>query len=71
MFFRYEGETKQFGNLIIKNEKKDLAMDPLFNVSSLVLWLENEPENRLKLQHWQWDWNNFNDFNWPLRLLRR
>lgn len=69
--FRYEEESKQFGKFIIKNEGLDYTIDPLFNVTHLVLWMENEPTNQLKLQHWQWDWQNFTDFDWPFRLLLR
>jgi len=68
---RYEGEVLQFGRLIVRNECLDARVDSLFNVTYLVLWMEDEPENKLKLQHWQWDWKHFTDFNWPFRLLIR
>lgn len=55
----------------IYNEGLDSIVDPLFNVTHLVLWMEDKPNNRLKLQHWQWDWRNFIDFDWPFRLLLR
>uniref|UniRef100_A0A915EEN1 Uncharacterized protein n=1 Tax=Ditylenchus dipsaci TaxID=166011 RepID=A0A915EEN1_9BILA len=68
---RHEGEVKKFGKLVVRNEKLDTTIDPLFNVTHLLLWMEEEPAKRLRVQHWQWDWKDYTDFHWPYRLLLR
>lgn len=56
---------------MVRNEGMSMTMDPLFQVSSLSLALIEDPTQTHTLQHWQYDWNDFSDFYWPLRLLKR
>jgi len=56
---------------MVRNDSLDARVDPLFNVTHLTVWMDGEPENKLTVQHWQWDWKRFTDFNWPFRLLLR
>ncbi|KAI6240103.1 Tyrosine-protein phosphatase 69D [Aphelenchoides fujianensis] len=64
-------QTLDFGPFVIRNESLDMTVDPLFEVSSLSIWLAHDPSNVHFVEHWQWDWTEFDDFRWPLRLLRR
>uniref|UniRef100_A0A914E6N3 Uncharacterized protein n=1 Tax=Acrobeloides nanus TaxID=290746 RepID=A0A914E6N3_9BILA len=68
---RYCGEELHFGSLIVKNERIDCTCDPLFNVTYLKVWHIEKPDDVLEIQHWQWDWQDYRDFDWPFRLLRR
>uniref|UniRef100_A0AC34QW05 Protein tyrosine phosphatase n=1 Tax=Panagrolaimus sp. JU765 TaxID=591449 RepID=A0AC34QW05_9BILA len=65
------GEQLQFGSLIVRNDNINGIVDPLFNVTELAIFHEDHPENILYVQHWQWDWRDYCDYHWPLRLLRR
>ncbi|VDO50817.1 unnamed protein product [Onchocerca flexuosa] len=69
---RYENDEIQYGNYIVCNQKIDCIIDPLFNVTHLTIRRIDDEEGLVhKLEHWQYDWNDFNDFYWPLRILRR
>jgi protein tyrosine phosphatase len=65
------GESAEFGPFIVRNEGMSMTMDPLFQVTSLSLALIDDPTQTHSLQHWQYDWNKFDDFYWPLRILKR
>ena len=28
-------------------------------------------EEAVRVEHWQYDWNNYGDLHWPFRILRR
>ncbi|MCP9263257.1 Protein CBR-EGG-3 [Dirofilaria immitis] len=69
---RYENDKVQYGDYIICNHKVDCTIDPLFNVTHLTIQRAHDNDGSVhKLEHWQYDWNDFNDFYWPLRILRR
>jgi protein tyrosine phosphatase len=68
---RYQGEVRRFGRLVVKNEKLETVLDPLFNVTRLAIWIEDDPTEVLRVEHWQYDWRDYTDVHWPLRLLRR
>jgi len=68
---RYEGEVCHLGRLNVRNVKLDSALDPVFSVTHLELWVEDEPDTKHRVQHWHWDWRDFSDFHWPFRLLLR
>jgi hypothetical protein len=65
------GETMEYGPFLVHNEGMSMTMDPLFQVTSLTLSLVDDPSQTHTLQHWQYDWNDFSDFYWPIRLLKR
>ncbi|KAI6188455.1 Tyrosine-protein phosphatase 69D [Aphelenchoides besseyi] len=64
-------ETVEYGPFVIRNDSLDMTIDPLFDVSTLSIWLAHDPTVVHVVEHWQWDWTEFDDFRWPLRLLRR
>ncbi|KAK6113743.1 Protein-tyrosine phosphatase family protein [Brugia pahangi] len=69
---RYENDKAQYGDYIVCNIKMDCTTDPLFNVTHLTMHRVDDEEGVVhKLEHWQYDWNKFTDFYWPLRILRR
>ncbi|VDK60035.1 unnamed protein product [Anisakis simplex] len=70
---RMEGEERLYGDFMVRNERVDGAMDPLFNVTYLSVWRADDTTRRNVhlLQHWQYDWTDFSDSHWPLRVLRR
>uniref|UniRef100_A0A915PU97 Tyrosine-protein phosphatase domain-containing protein n=1 Tax=Setaria digitata TaxID=48799 RepID=A0A915PU97_9BILA len=69
---RYENDEVQYGNYIIRNRKIDCMIDPLFNVTHLTICQVDDEQGLIhRLEHWQYDWNDFTDFYWPLRILRR
>uniref|UniRef100_F1L2C0 Tyrosine-protein phosphatase 69D n=1 Tax=Ascaris suum TaxID=6253 RepID=F1L2C0_ASCSU len=70
---RAEGEEMHCGPFIIRNERIDGVMDPLFNVTYLSIRRADDLSKKdIRLtQHWQYDWNDFADSHWPLRVLRR
>uniref|UniRef100_A0A1I8EVR7 Protein-tyrosine phosphatase containing protein n=1 Tax=Wuchereria bancrofti TaxID=6293 RepID=A0A1I8EVR7_WUCBA len=68
----YEHDKVQYGDYIVCNIKMDCTIDPLFNVTHLTVHRVDDEEGFVhKLEHWQYDWNDFTDFYWPLRILRR
>ncbi|KHN82233.1 Tyrosine-protein phosphatase 69D [Toxocara canis] len=70
---RMEGEEMHCGPFVVRNERVDGAMDPLFNVTYLSMWrAEDISKKEVRVvQHWHYDWNDFADSHWPLRVLRR
>ncbi|KAI1705822.1 protein-tyrosine phosphatase domain-containing protein [Ditylenchus destructor] len=68
---RYQGDVMRFGKLTIRNDKVDATADPLFNVTHLTLSMDDNKRAEVKVQHWQWDWREFTDFDWPFRVLLR
>ncbi|CAG9536224.1 unnamed protein product [Cercopithifilaria johnstoni] len=69
---RYEHDKARYGDYIVCNHKIDCTTDPLFNVTHLTIHRTDDKEGFMhKLEHWQYDWNDFTDFDWPLRILRR
>nr|CDJ84905.1 Protein-tyrosine phosphatase domain containing protein [Haemonchus contortus] len=70
---RSVGDSQRYGSFIVRNVRLDCTMDPLFNVT----YLEVHPvdkesdEDILRVEHWQWDWQNMSDVHWPFRVLRK
>ncbi|VDM99894.1 unnamed protein product, partial [Thelazia callipaeda] len=68
----YENDEVQYGNFIISNCKIDYTADPLFNVTYLTIRRVDGKDNYIhEFEHWQYDWNDFTDYHWPFRILRR
>lgn len=65
------GESLEYGPFLVRNEGMSMTMDPLFQVTSLRMALVDNPTQTHDFQHWQYDWTDFSDFHWPLRLLTR
>lgn len=61
----------EYGRINVENVRIDSTLDPLFSVTQLCIWASDDPDVKLRLQHWQWDWRDYTDFHWPLRLLIR
>lgn len=68
---RFEGMINEYGRINVENVRIDSTLDPLFSVTQLCIWASDDPDVKLRLQHWQWDWRDYTDFHWPLRLLIR
>lgn len=66
-----QGSTLSVGEFYIRNDNVCMTMDPLFTVTSLTVWRRNDPSNIHQVKHWQYDWAEYNDYQWPLRILLR
>lgn len=44
--FRFEGEILRFGRLHVRNVGIDMATDPLFTITHLELWVEEEEDEK-------------------------
>ncbi|KAE9556499.1 hypothetical protein FO519_000384 [Halicephalobus sp. NKZ332] len=65
------GEELQFGSLVVRNHHVNGVADPLFTITELAIFHADHPQEVLYIQHWQWDWRDYRDYHWPLRLLQR
>lgn len=62
----------QCGSFVIRNERIDGTADPLFTVTHLLLSRLDDGKNEVhRIEHWQYDWRDFCDVHWPLRVLRK
>uniref|UniRef100_A0A0N5ALA3 Tyrosine-protein phosphatase domain-containing protein n=1 Tax=Syphacia muris TaxID=451379 RepID=A0A0N5ALA3_9BILA len=69
---KLEGDEMHCGSFLIRNERIDGTIDPLFNVTYLSLRRVDGLNNEVHLiEHWQYDWRDFYDAYWPMRILRR
>ncbi|CAD5221192.1 unnamed protein product [Bursaphelenchus xylophilus] len=68
---KVQGSILTVGSFVIRNDSICMTMDPLFSVTSLSMWRSDDPTEVHRLQHWQYDWKDYTDVQWPLRILRR
>jgi hypothetical protein len=68
LLFRISSPPLEIHGLKIINRGVDTARDTLFLVTKLLIQGPNGRE--LRVEHWQGDMNNSEDFEAPLRLLR-
>ncbi|EGT48744.1 hypothetical protein CAEBREN_06491 [Caenorhabditis brenneri] len=74
---RSEKQFLQFGPFRITCVSVDSKADPLFTITKLKLQkvggnlADDECDEELLLEHWQWDWQYLGDVHWPFRVLRK
>ncbi|CAP37621.2 Protein CBR-EGG-3 [Caenorhabditis briggsae] len=74
---RAEKEFLEFGSFRITCVSVDSKADPLFTIAKLKLQkiggnlADDECDEELLLEHWQWDWQYLGDVHWPFRVLRK
>lgn len=71
MHYRYENDEMYIGDMTICNTGIDINQDPLFTVTHLAIRRRNDVNFEHTVDHWQYDWKDYNDYHWPLRILRR
>uniref|UniRef100_A0AC35TGK5 Tyrosine-protein phosphatase domain-containing protein n=1 Tax=Rhabditophanes sp. KR3021 TaxID=114890 RepID=A0AC35TGK5_9BILA len=69
---RKENETQNYGDIRVKNVGIDNLSDPVFGITTLeVSKNHGGPNDSWRLEIWHHDWENFDNINWPTRILRR
>lgn len=72
---RAEKQTLEFGVFRITCVNVDSKADPLFTITKLkvqkVGGFEDDDDDELTVEHWQWDWQYLGDVYWPFRVLRK
>ncbi|CAD5215238.1 unnamed protein product [Bursaphelenchus okinawaensis] len=68
---KVQGGIMNVGNYVVRNDYINCTMDPEFAVTTLSIWRADDPSNVHRIQHWQYDWNDYTDYHWPLRILQR
>jgi hypothetical protein len=73
--FRSTGSRVRYGEIVVENEGIDGTIDPLFTVTRLRLSRNQDGRGdrgeTLEVEHWQWDWQDYLECQWPMRILRR
>ena len=74
---RAEKQFLQFGCFRVTCVSVDSKADPLFTITKLKVQkvggnlADDECDDELVLEHWQWDWQYLGDVHWPFRVLRK
>jgi protein tyrosine phosphatase len=65
------GSSIDYGAIVVKNVGVDGITDPLFTITKLEIFYSTAPSHVITVEHYRWDWQDYHDIHWPLRLLQK